>query len=518
MEDEKGLDLSLALPCGGSNNSLKGKYGSSSDVRPDEGDRGSKLINEFKNFLEGGNQQHPLKSEDNFYKNFGKASVDSETSKNSITGETWATNERRSTEVEEEKRSGVGEKRKVPFNEKCHQKRHEKETNHPDLTDKSRTSHISINTCDGSAAENEDVADSEVDGSTSRQVSRYDDVSKCVGASASLSGARKELHAYGDPSGIEHLGPKRFAVSSEKEFNISNLPSSYSVPFPSQPTNLVNITYSQSVKDSSLSGAPNLSTYPLPVVIHGMTSGNSERSGIHGMTTGNSERSGIQTGVPPTFPVMFGYPSVQLPVLDKENSRGIGSHQQQIRSGFSGKNPINSDMPNDSRKLNQAAPVNIHKSFESAQFDGRAIEHGKSNRKQHVREEGSISHAEGDLTGNNMTHHLKDTSDQPKAESFPWEYPAIRPGITADLKFGGCGTYPNLPWVSTTDPSPNGRTISGVTYRYSPTQIRIVCACHGSHMSPEEFIRHASEDNSSQESGAGLASLPNSNPAASAHS
>ncbi|XP_075509765.1 ninja-family protein mc410 isoform X1 [Primulina tabacum] len=505
MEDEKGLDLSLALPCGGSNNSLKGKYGSSSDVRTDEGDRGSKLINEFKNFLEGGNQQHPLKSEDNFYKNFGKASADSETSKNSITGETWATNERRSTEVEEENRSGVGEKRKGPFNEKCHQKRHEKETSHPDLTDKSRTSHISIKTCDGSAAENEDVADSEVDGSTSRQVSRYDDVSKCVVVSGSLSGARKELHAFGDPSSKKHLGPKRFAVSSEKEFNISNLPNSYNVTFPSQPTNLANMTYSQSIKDSNLSGAPSVSTYPLPVVVHGMTSG-------------NSERSGIQTGVPPNFPLMFGYPAVQIPVLDKENSRGIGSHHQQIHSGFSGKNPINSDMQNDSRKLNQAAaPVIAHKTFESTQYDGRAIEHGKTNGKQHVRDEGSISLAEGDLTGNNITHHVKDTSD-PKAESFPSEYPAIRPGIAADLKFGGCGTYPNLPWVSTTDPSPNGRTISGVTYRYSPTQIRIVCACHGSHMSPEGFIRHASEENSTPESGTGLASLPNSNPAASAHS
>ncbi|XP_073033622.1 ninja-family protein mc410-like isoform X2 [Primulina eburnea] len=507
MEDEKGLDLSLALPCGGSNNSLKGKYGSSSDVRTDEGDRGSKLIKEFKNFLEGGNQQHPLKSEENFYKNFGKASVDSETSKNSITGETWATNERRSTEVEEEeKRSGVGEKRKCPFNEKCHQKRREKENNHPDLSDKSRTSHISINTCDGSAAENEDVADSEVDGSTSRQVSRYDNVSKSVVESGSLSGARKELHAFGDPSGTEHLDPKRFAVPLEKEFNISNLPSSYSVPFPSQLTNLANMTYSQSVKDSNLSGAPSLSTYPLPVVIHGMTSG-------------NSERSAIQTGVPPKFPLMFGYPSVQIPVLDKENSRGIDSHHQQIHSGFLGKNPTNSDMQNDSRKLNQATPVNVHKSFESTKYDGSAIEHGKSNGKRHVLEEGSISHAEGDLTGNNITHHVRETSDQPRAESFPLEYPAIRPGIAADLKFGGRGTYPNLPWVSTTDPSPNGRTISGVTYRYSPTQIRIVCACHGSHMSPEEFIRHAAEGNSTtQESGAGLASLPNSNPAASAHS
>ncbi|KAI5417269.1 5-hydroxytryptamine receptor 2A, variant 2 [Lathyrus oleraceus] len=36
-------------------------------------------------------------------------------------------------------------------------------------------------------------------------------------------------------------------------------------------------------------------------------------------------------------------------------------------------------------------------------------------------------------------------------------------GLAADVKFGGCGAYPNLPWVSTTNS--NRRTISGVTYR-----------------------------------------------------
>lgn len=107
----------------------------------------------------------------------------------------------------------------------------------------------------------------------------------------------------------------------------------------------------------------------------------------------------------------------------------------------------------------------------------------------------------------------KDATDLPRTEGFPSEYPTIKPGIAAELKFGGSGSYPNLPWVSTTGSGPNGRTISGVTYRFSPTQIRIVCACHGTHMSPEEFVRHASEEQTNQDSGAGVASVP---PAASA--
>ena len=105
----------------------------------------------------------------------------------------------------------------------------------------------------------------------------------------------------------------------------------------------------------------------------------------------------------------------------------------------------------------------------------------------------------------------------PKTEGVPPEYPAIRPGIAAELKFGGSGSSPNLPWVSTTAPGPNGKTISGVTYRYSGTQIRIVCACHGSHLSPEEFVQHASEEQPNLNGGSsGLPSFPNSNPAASA--
>lgn len=134
-------------------------------------------------------------------------------------------------------------------------------------------------------------------------------------------------------------------------------------------------------------------------------------------------------------------------------------------------------------------PVILHKSSDSN--DGKEVERARSNGKQHVGEEGSSSHTEGDLKG--------------------IDFPAIRPGIEADLKFGGCGSYPNLPWVSTTGSGPSGKTISGVTYKCSPTQIGIVCACHGSHMSPEEFVQHASEEN--PESGAGLPSFPSSTPA-----
>ena len=68
----------------------------------------------------------------------------------------------------------------------------------------------------------------------------------------------------------------------------------------------------------------------------------------------------------------------------------------------------------------------------------------------------------------------------------------LQRGMVPGLKFGGTGTAPDLPWVHTT--APNGRTIGGVLYRFGPSQLKIVCACHGKHMSPVEFTQHASVD------------------------
>lgn len=474
MADDNALDLTLGLPCGGGGSSVKGKIGSSSDTRSDEVDRGNKVTDKFKNFLEDGTQQHLVKTEENIFNNFPKAAVDVETSKNLNTGGLWVTNDCRSTSVEEEKRSDVSEKRKSLFSEMSQQKKRETESHRPDLTDKTKGSHISISTDEGSTAENEGVADSEVEGSSIRQVSQHDDSSRRFVDSGGKSRVHKEAHAFSDSSGVELLGQNRFTISSEKEYNMGNMSTHYRVPFPGQFVNMLNVPYPQSVKDYNPSSTPSSSGYPLPGMMHVMGGTNSERPGV--MST--------------NLPLMFGYTPVQLPTLDKDNLQGLVSHHQQLRPTFTGRDQINLDKGNDGPKITQATmPVILHKSSDSN--DGKEVERVRSNGKQHVGEEGSSSHTEGDLKG--------------------IDFPAIRPGIAADLKFGGCGSYPNLPWVSTTGSGPNGKTISGVTYKYSPTQIRIVCACHGSHMSPEEFVQHASEEN--PEYGTGLASFPSSTPA-----
>ncbi|GMP59766.1 hypothetical protein CsSME_00022916 [Camellia sinensis var. sinensis] len=464
MVDENGLELSLGLSLCCSSAKSNDKNDSSSNARTFEGDRSNKLINDFKNLLEGGNlkqefgtgsqRNDPIKPND-----FLNAAVNVDASK-SLNGKgTWVSNVNKGAEVEEEKRHEAGDKRKNLFDEINNQKKLERESHIADLHDKPRPSHISITTDDGSTAENEDVADSEVEGSTSRLIPHHGDGTKKYIGDA--------IQTTNNSSVVDLQGQKRFTISSEKEFKDGNMP--YGVPFPPQLVNIMNMPYPLDVKESSSFGVPGTSNYP-------------QTGKVQAMAAANSKRPGTQPVMPGNFPVMFGYSPVQLPVSDKDDSWGLASHPQQLHPPFVGRLPPSSDKHNDGLKISQ----------------------------------GSFSQTEDGVKGSNMIFGTKEESDKLRAEGFPYELSAIRPGIAAELKFGGCGSSPNLPWVSANGPGPNGRTISGVTFRFSATQIKIVCACHGSHMSPEEFVRHAGEEQTNPDSGSGLASLPSNNPAASA--
>ncbi|CAH9092585.1 unnamed protein product [Cuscuta epithymum] len=50
----------------------------------------------------------------------------------------------------------------------------------------------------------------------------------------------------------------------------------------------------------------------------------------------------------------------------------------------------------------------------------------------------------------------------------------------------------NMPCVSTKGDGPNGKKIEGFLYRYKKgEEVRIMCVCHGSFLSPAEFVKHA---------------------------
>lgn len=87
--------------------------------------------------------------------------------------------------------------------------------------------------------------------------------------------------------------------------------------------------------------------------------------------------------------------------------------------------------------------------------------------------------------------HRGSTENLHVSDGFTQQLVNLRPGVTPGMKFGGTGSCPDLPWVSTTGIGPNGKTVCGVLYRFSRTQVKIVCACHGKHMSPSEFVQHA---------------------------
>ncbi|XP_044488718.1 ninja-family protein AFP1-like isoform X2 [Mangifera indica] len=56
----------------------------------------------------------------------------------------------------------------------------------------------------------------------------------------------------------------------------------------------------------------------------------------------------------------------------------------------------------------------------------------------------------------------------------------------------GMNAYEDMPAVFTKGSGPNGRRIDGILYKYGKgEEVRIMCVCHGSFLSPAEFVKHA---------------------------
>ncbi|KAF5477174.1 hypothetical protein F2P56_003844, partial [Juglans regia] len=55
----------------------------------------------------------------------------------------------------------------------------------------------------------------------------------------------------------------------------------------------------------------------------------------------------------------------------------------------------------------------------------------------------------------------------------------------------GMDVMKQMPSVTTTGDGPNGKRIEGFLYGYTKGQVSIVCVCHGSSLSPAEFVKHA---------------------------
>ncbi|XP_023642449.1 ninja-family protein AFP3 [Capsella rubella] len=55
--------------------------------------------------------------------------------------------------------------------------------------------------------------------------------------------------------------------------------------------------------------------------------------------------------------------------------------------------------------------------------------------------------------------------------------------------------FAQMPCVTSTGNGPEGKTVNGFLYRYSKSEISIICVCHGTSFSPAEFIVHAGGTN-----------------------
>lgn len=56
----------------------------------------------------------------------------------------------------------------------------------------------------------------------------------------------------------------------------------------------------------------------------------------------------------------------------------------------------------------------------------------------------------------------------------------------------GVTSVEDMPCVFTKGDGPNGRRIEGILYKYGKgEEVRIMCVCHGSFLSPAEFVKHA---------------------------
>ncbi|KAF7806268.1 Ninja-family protein AFP3 [Senna tora] len=84
----------------------------------------------------------------------------------------------------------------------------------------------------------------------------------------------------------------------------------------------------------------------------------------------------------------------------------------------------------------------------------------------------------------------KDLPPSPADDTKP-ENPSKKPRYSGPgpLKGDDMEILKKMPSVSTT--GNGGRRIKGFLYSYTKSEICIVCVCHGSFFTPEEFVMHA---------------------------
>ncbi|KAL0390261.1 UNVERIFIED_CONTAM: Ninja-family protein AFP3 [Sesamum calycinum] len=133
-----------------------------------------------------------------------------------------------------------------------------------------------------------------------------------------------------------------------------------------------------------------------------------------------------------------------------------------------------------------------------------------TNASHHLESNGSSSQTEQDrVLAGVPDHHANVASSrnpQPSWSKFTSNNPTNNACSSSEKETSGCPVekppkLPNknltaaclarMPCVSATGNGPNGRTVTGFLYKYTKTEVSIMCVCHGSSFSPAEFVEHA---------------------------
>lgn len=151
--------------------------------------------------------------------------------------------------------------------------------------------------------------------------------------------------------------------------------------------------------------------------------------------------------------------------------------------------PTNSGKPKTSSKDAQCSlPTNCTTNFVQQKALSNAVDCSPAKPKEQVATElhGASSQNPVSTTENlsptGSKESKKDVGKPPKPQTQSQNTPSL----------------PHMPCVSTTGNGPSGKTINGFLYRYTKTEVSIVCVCHGTSFSPAEFVLHAGGTDVSQ--------------------
>ncbi|KAK4440998.1 Ninja-family protein AFP3 [Sesamum alatum] len=207
----------------------------------------------------------------------------------------------------------------------------------------------------------------------------------------------------------------------------------------------------------------------------------------------------------------FAYPCVAPFVgdCDSEHSNGMSGHRRTTMSNVSLERSSSavSDYQSTSQK---GGGSNSDAGSNSSPLRSRPNLSISTNVPHHLESNGSSSQTEQERVLARAPDHLAkvapSSNPQPSWGKFTGSDQTNNACSSSEKETGGCPVDrppkpPNenlttaclsrMPCVSATGNGPNGRTVTGFLYKYTKTEVSIMCVCHGSSFSPAEFVEHA---------------------------